>query len=111
MRFEPRAGGRWVEIWDAATGEGYEIGRISVWEPGKRLVTSFRNVALPAEPATELEIRFAPSAAGTRVTLEHRGLDRLPPELAARWRYRAWIAFISAFGGYVAGAQRGQNAK
>jgi uncharacterized protein YndB with AHSA1/START domain len=85
-RLEPWVGGRWIEVWDRATGEGYEEGRVLVWEPGRRLVFTFRALAEPDEPATEVEVRFEPQAGGTRVVLEHRGLDRLSPERAARRR-------------------------
>jgi uncharacterized protein YndB with AHSA1/START domain len=102
IRFEPRVGGRWIEVWDAATGEGYEIGRLSVWEPGARLVTSYRNVTLPADAETELEVRFEPIATGTRVTLEHRGWERLSPAIVATWTARAWLAFVRGFAAYLA---------
>ena len=34
LRIEPFAGGRFVEVYDEASGEGFEIGRVRVWEPG-----------------------------------------------------------------------------
>src|SRR5437016_8876546 len=37
IRIEPGVGGRWLEVYDDATGEGFECGRIVVWEPGERL--------------------------------------------------------------------------
>lgn len=97
IRFERGVGGRWLEVWDEATGEGYELGRIRVWQPGERLVVSYRNVQLPPGLETEIEVRFEPVAGGTRVTLEHRGLDALPPAELARWESRAWINFMSWF--------------
>lgn len=42
LRLEPRAGGRPLEVYDAGTGEGFEIGRVLAWEPGKRLVFTWR---------------------------------------------------------------------
>lgn len=83
MRLEPGVGGRWVEVHDAATGEGFEIGRVAIWEPGARLVMSYRDADLP-EPVTEVEVRFQAVEGGTRVTIEHRGWERVDPELAAR---------------------------
>jgi len=50
-----------------------EVGRITVWEPDRRLVFVDRR-------STEVEITFEPAAGQTRVTLEHRGLDQLPPD-------------------------------
>jgi hypothetical protein len=37
MRCEPGVGGRLLEVYDEATGEGRELGRITVWEPGRWL--------------------------------------------------------------------------
>ncbi|MFN0095594.1 MAG: VOC family protein [Dehalococcoidia bacterium] len=84
IRLEPWIGGRWIEVWDAATGEGFECGRVKVWEPGQRLVMDVQTVTL--SPGSEVEVRFEPSATGTRVTLEHRGLNNLPPDQAAARR-------------------------
>lgn len=102
IRFEPGVGGRLMEIHDRATGEGYEMGRITVWEPGSRLVFAYRNVYLPPEPTTEVEVRFEATATGTRVTLEHRGLDRMPPDVYRTWEARAWIELMRWFGEHVA---------
>ncbi len=54
---EPGVGGRWLEVWDETTGEGYELGRVRVWEPGERVVLSYRNVHMPPSD-TEVEVRF-----------------------------------------------------
>ncbi len=102
IRFEPRVGGRLVEVWKDAGGEGYDMGRILAWEPGVRLVLEFRNAHLPPVP-TQVEVRFERVGAGTRVTLEHRGLDRLPAEAAERMERYAWIEFMRWFGEYAAG--------
>jgi uncharacterized protein YndB with AHSA1/START domain len=81
IRFEPGVGGRWIEVWDEATGEGYDFGRITVWEPGVRLVLDY--LLHDGGHVTEVEIRFEPIPDGTRVVLEHRGWDALPPDVAA----------------------------
>jgi Activator of Hsp90 ATPase homolog 1-like protein len=101
IRFEPGVGGRWLEVWDEATGEGFEMGRILVWEPGERLVLSYRSVHLPPDPLTEVEVRFEALDGGTRVTLEHRGWERLAavPEWVEK---RAWVAFMGWFKDYLA---------
>ena len=39
---------------------------------------------------TEVEVRFEPAERGTRVTLEHRGWDRVPLENASRHDRRAY---------------------
>ena len=94
LRFEPGAAGRLVEL---AGSEVHEIGRILAWEPGARLVFEWRGPGFEPGLRTEVEVRFAAVAGGTRVTLEHRGWDRLPPEHAARHGYRGG-AFTSMIG-------------
>jgi hypothetical protein len=66
MRFEPGVGGRYLEVYDEATGEALEIGRITTWEPGSRLVWRC------SLDDTEVDIRFEPNAGQTRITLEQR---------------------------------------
>jgi hypothetical protein len=97
IRFEPGLDGRWVEVWDEETGEGYEIGRVLEWEPGVRFVVSYRNVNFPPEP-TRLEVRFDPAPGGTRVRLEHSELV----DISERMRENAWVNFIGWYRDYVA---------
>ena len=96
IRFES---GRLLELHD--DGDAYEMGRVNAWVPGERLAFAYRSVHLPPGLATEVEVRFEPIADGTRVTLEHRGLDQLPAEEYARWQRRAWIQFMHAFERYA----------
>lgn len=83
IRFEPRLGGRLLDVHDAATGEGREMGRITAWEPGRRLVFTDNR-------GTEVEVTFAAASGGTRVTLEHRGLEHLEPAVAEHVRRFGW---------------------
>ena len=83
MRIEPGLGGRWVEVHAEATGEGFEHGRVLVWEPGRRLVLRYQDRGHDID-GTEVEVRFEAIEGGTRVTLEHRGWERLAADLAAR---------------------------
>jgi len=64
MRCEPGVGGRLLEVYDAATGEGLELARITAWEPGQRLAwtSSLDDV--------QTEVRFRASGQGTEVTVE-----------------------------------------
>ena len=50
---------------------------------------------------TEVEVRFEAIASGTRVTLEHRGLDRLPDDVAARLARYGWQRLAGWFESYV----------
>jgi len=84
IRFEPRVGGRLLDVYDAATGEGREMGRVTAWEPGQRL-------AFTDNRDTYVEVTFAPTEYGTRVTVEHRGLERLAPDVAEHVRRYGWI--------------------
>jgi uncharacterized protein YndB with AHSA1/START domain len=74
---EPRAGGRWYERGD--DGSTCDWGRVLVWEPPSRLLLTWEITAdWKHDPAlhTEVEVRFIPDGAGTRVELAHRGLDQ-----------------------------------
>jgi uncharacterized glyoxalase superfamily protein PhnB len=73
-RMEPGVGGRIVEVYDEKTGDGLELARITVWEPGKRVAwtSSLDDV--------EIDIRFEKSAGGTEVrvqaTIPEGGADK-----------------------------------
>jgi uncharacterized glyoxalase superfamily protein PhnB len=74
MRCEPGVGGRLLEVYDDATGDGLELGRITAWEPGRLLAftSSVDDVVT--------EVHFEPSGAGTLVRVVARipdgGQDR-----------------------------------
>ncbi len=73
MRCEAGVGGRLIEVYDAASGEGLELGRITVWEPGERLsFTSLVDDVL-------IDVHFTPSENGTEVrvdaTISEEGRD------------------------------------
>lgn len=85
MRLEPGVGGRLLEIRDDDTQDGYEFGRVRVWEPGRRLVLDWRGKDLAEGETTEVEIRFDEAAGGTRVILEHRGFAALGHDHPARY--------------------------
>jgi uncharacterized protein YndB with AHSA1/START domain len=82
LRFEGGDGGRLVTTW--AEGKEYEIGRVRIWEPGARLVLSWRQATFPPGLETEVDVRFEAIGAETRVTIEHRGWDTVPQEHVAR---------------------------
>ncbi|MBV8991158.1 MAG: hypothetical protein JO372_21590 [Solirubrobacterales bacterium] len=70
MRCEPGIGGRLLEVYDETTGDALELGRITVWEPGKRLAwrSSLDDV--------RTEVLFESTATGTLV----RVVARIPLE-------------------------------
>ncbi len=64
MRMEPGVGGRIVEVYNEKTGDGLELARVTVWEPGKRVAwkSSLDDV--------EIDVRFEKSAGGTEVSVQ-----------------------------------------
>ena len=76
LSFEGGPGGRLVET--RAGGKVFEIGRISVWEPPHRLVFAWRQANFPPDLHTEVEVAFESVGEETRVSVEHRGFDRVP---------------------------------
>jgi uncharacterized protein YndB with AHSA1/START domain len=82
LAFEPGEGGRLYTT--LPCGETFEIGRISVWEPGRRLVFAWRQASFAPEQSTEVEVLFTPVGDETRVSVEHRGWDTIPQDHAAR---------------------------
>jgi uncharacterized protein YndB with AHSA1/START domain len=102
VRFEPRVGGRLLEVYDAQTGDGREMGRVTTWEPGQRLV--FVDVR-----DTEVEVTFtAAGPASTRVTLEHRGLEKLADAEAEKHARYGWHLLVPWYEQYVkTGAHHG----
>jgi uncharacterized protein YndB with AHSA1/START domain len=78
LRIEPWVGGRFVEVHDEATGDGFEIGRVRAWEPGRRVVYSWRQADWRPGDEMEIEVTFEPAGTGTVVTINIRGWERIP---------------------------------
>jgi hypothetical protein len=64
MRCEPCVDGRILEVYDAESGEGLELARITVWEPGRRVAwrSSLDDVTI--------DVHFEPTSNGTHVRLD-----------------------------------------
>jgi hypothetical protein len=84
MRFEPGVGGRLVEEYAGSEADSFALGRVKVWEPGRRLVFSMGGRDFGPGEETEVEVRFEEDASGTRVTLEHRGWGAFPRDHPVR---------------------------
>lgn len=82
LALEPKLGGAFTET--LANGKIFEIGRVTVWEPNVRLVFTWRQASFRPDQWTEVEVRFEPLGAETRVTIEHRGWDSVPQDHVAR---------------------------
>jgi uncharacterized protein YciI/uncharacterized protein YndB with AHSA1/START domain len=78
MKLEAKVGGRWFALCE--DGSECEVGRVLACEPGERLLLAWQITgkwAYDASFTTEVEIRFSDASPGrTRVTLEHRDLER-----------------------------------
>jgi uncharacterized protein YndB with AHSA1/START domain len=82
LAFEAGEGGRLTET--LTNGKVFEIGRITAWEPPRRLVFSWRQANFPLDLTTEVEVRFEAVGDETRVSVEHRGFHRVPADSVAR---------------------------
>ena len=71
-----------------------ERGTVTVWEPGARLV-------FVDAKQTEVEVQFTAVEGGTRVVLEHRGLERLAPDAAASTAKHGWRRLTQFYEYYV----------
>lgn len=82
---EPSVGGRWYSI--SEDGSECDIGKVLAFEPGERLLLAWQITGgwkFDASFTTEVELRFFDDAPGrTRVTLEHRDLERYGEAAAA----------------------------
>ena len=102
---EPRAGGRWYER--DADGNEIQWGKVLAWEPPGRVLLGWQlNAQWRPDPnfLTEVELTFAPLAGGgTRVTLEHRNLERYgvdAEDYAGKLR-GGWPTFVGHFARYT----------
>jgi uncharacterized protein YndB with AHSA1/START domain len=105
LSFEPGEGGRLVET--LPSGKVFEIGRIRVWAPPTRLVFGWRQATFAPDQATEVEVRFEPVGAETRVTVEHTGWESVPASHVAKHGFPSafflqrhgewWLSLLEAF--------------
>ena len=54
------------------------------WLPGERLAFAWRLPSFQEGQLTEVDVRFEAVDGETRVTVEHRGWDTIPPSHVAR---------------------------
>lgn len=81
MRLAP---GRDGALSEEAPGRAPRVwARVTVWEPGRRLVLTWAEGHGEDEEPSEVEVRFTPVEAGTRVDVTHASLDALAE--APRW--------------------------
>jgi uncharacterized protein YndB with AHSA1/START domain len=106
LRFEQDERGR--RLIERTQASVQEIGRVLVWEPGRRVVFEWRASNFAPGEHTEVEVRFEATSDGTRVTLEHRGWDAIRGDHPARHgeQGRALGARIGAHWGELMTAYR-----
>lgn len=76
-RFDPEAAIRFEgeQLLEIHADESFVLGEVSVWEPGRRLIFSWKSLRPSLDPRqTEVEVRFEDLGGRTRVILEHRGI-------------------------------------
>ena len=95
MRFEPGEGGRLLEIYDHAPD--FELGRVLVWEPGKRLVFLMGGRDFAPGEWTEVDVCFEGIETGTRVSVEHYGFDELGMDHGV-WHGQGREAMVGSMG-------------
>lgn len=88
FRIEPGVGGRVLEIYDEATGDMATHERVTVWEPGERLVLTGAD--------TEVDIRFTKIETGTRVTVRQYLLPDGDPKKAGF----GWVNMLRTYGAW-----------
>lgn len=107
---EPREGGLCSEI--GPDGFRCDWGRVAAWEPPERLVLAWQigpDRAPQPDPAraSTVEVRFRAAGAGlTRVSLEHRGLERHGEGAAGyarAMREQGWPLVLARFAAALGG--------
>ena len=96
---EPRLGGRFFERF--VDGDELQVGEVTVCEPPHRIVFTWRSPDW--EGATEVEVNFAGDDEVTRVSVEHRGFERIGPDGDATGQnYNSgWITVLGSFAAFV----------
>jgi uncharacterized protein YndB with AHSA1/START domain len=96
VEFQARAGGQVLE--HLSNGQTLPWGDVLEWEPPKRFVLAW-HPTFSERPPTEVQVTFTADGDRTLVELEHRGWERLGPELAERQSsYTAgWITTLERF--------------
>jgi uncharacterized protein YndB with AHSA1/START domain len=84
VAFEARVGGRLVER--TRDGTRHVWGEVTAWEPGARVAFTW-HPGREASAATFVDVRFAASGDGTRVTLTHGGWERRDDGARVRENY------------------------
>jgi uncharacterized protein YndB with AHSA1/START domain len=101
---EPRSGGRWFERSQDKVETNW--GRVLEWDPPGRVLLAWQlDASFTYDPnfETEIELIFTPEPGGTRVSLEHRNLERFgdSAERMAASLGGGWPGIIDGFAAYA----------
>ena len=92
---EQRVGGRFFERF--VDGDELQVGTVISCDPPRLIVFTWNTADW--EDQTEVEVTFTPFEEGTRVTVEHRGFERLGslgPDVAAKFR-GGWPGVMASY--------------
>jgi hypothetical protein len=104
VTIEPGVGGR-VYATHADLGE-VEWGRVTVWEPARRLVHT-STLAQTRDYPSEVSISFAPNGDGCRVRFEHRGWNE--HNVSDRRKFSDWPVMLDRFAALAGGVAAGSR--
>ena len=107
---EPRTGGRWYE--QGVDGSICDWGEVLAYEPPHRLVVQWRlggdwSFETDPDAFSEIEVVFTAEGDATRVTLEHRHLDRHTASEALKEAIASeggWNGLLAAYAEVVSSA-------
>ena len=101
MVIEGRVGGRFYQVYD--DGTDFEIGRVTAYQPPSIVAFTWR--APSWDVATQVEVKFIPEGAGTRVELEHSGWERSDKAREFRKNYESgWDTMLGHYQSFVGSA-------
>jgi hypothetical protein len=109
IHLEPGVGGRLYESMQAGgDAQLKETGRVTVWEPPRRFVFEWRAVNFAPGESTEVEVEFEASRSGTRVTVTHRGWNRIRADHPVRHGHDAeeFVRMMGLWWGELMGGLR-----
>jgi len=106
IEMEPHAGGWWGQVGERGTR--VQWGKVLEWQPPGRLLLAWQiDAQWQFDPGliTELELTFAATGTNTRVTLEHRNLERLgeSAEKIAEQLRGGWPGVVQSYADFADG--------
>ena len=108
LRFEPGENGRLVTT--LSNGHIFEIGRITAWEPGRRLAFTWRQATFASGQMTQVEVRFDGVGERTRVTVIHDGWETVPDAHVAKHGMTG-VHYLQRHGGWWLALLAGLSAR